>query len=291
MTPAIRRSHREMKKPGSPSRLLRLPRELRDQILRYLLLERTQPPPNPSFPGSRIWRDDVAHPAHYSSWRYPSLVWVNQQLRNEYFDIVEEYAQSNQNKAELDIMSKGYVFYPTWIFLPPDLPGEFPYDLTVHLRIFSTEAYRSNDGWPRQPGSGFRCLLRLLNQLVHHGPSFGHHLELQRGLWLFVINRLTVNISFHDDYTPDTWPETSHNIFRMLKALATDGLAKELVKTIHAHTEYFHQGSHVVYDREWKVNEQYDHGKAEEWRATGFLLSHQRSLSDDYRPKYEDDYI
>lgn len=271
--------------------LLQLPRELRDEISRYILHARTHPPPNPSFPGERIWRDDIAHPKHYSSWRYPSLVWVNQQLRNEYFELVEVFSKSRQNKAELDIMSKGYVFYPTWIYLPPDLPGESPFDLTVNLRIFSTEAYRSNDGWPRQPGAGFRCLLRLLNQLVHHGPSFGHHLELLRGRWLFAINRLSVNISFHDDYWPDTWPETAHNIFRILKALAVDGLAKDVVRTVHAHTEYDEGGKTKIYDREWEVCERYDAGKASEWRAMGFLSPHQRSLSDDYRRNFQVDFI
>lgn len=189
------------------------------------------------------------------------------------------------------LRNTGYVFYPTWVYLPPDLPGEFPFDLTVHLRIFSTEAYRMNDGWPRQPGAGFRCLLRLLNQLVHHGPSFGHHLELLRGRWLFAINRLSVNITFHDDYTPATWPETSHNIFRMLKALAQDGLARGVVKVVHAHTEYYQDGNKVVYDKEWKVVEQYQPDRASLWKTTGFLTPHQNTLRDDYRHSYGDDYI
>ena len=269
----------------SSSKLLQLPRELRDDLYTYFLHARKPPPPNPSFPGSRIWRDDIAHPGHYSSWRWPNLVWVNRQIRNEYFELVEELSKSHQHKAELDIMSKGYVLYPTWVYLPPDLPGEHPFDLTVYLRIFSTEAYRCNDGWPRQPGSGFRCLLRLLNQLVHHGPSFGHHLELLRGRWLFAINRLSVHISFHDDYTPATWPETAHQIFRMLKALAVDGMAKDVIRTIHAHTEYQENGNGklVIYDREWEVSSSYNEDKASEWRETGFLSRFQRTLSDDYR--------
>lgn len=122
------------------SRLLQLPSELRNEIYSYLIYSRTTPPPNPSFPGPRTWKDDIAHPRFYCSWRFPSIVWVNRQLRNEYFTLVEEYCNRRQTKAELDIMSKGFVFYPTWVHLPPDLPGETPYDLEVNLRIFSTAA-------------------------------------------------------------------------------------------------------------------------------------------------------
>ena len=182
-------------------------------------------------------------------------------------------------------MSKGYVFFPTWIYLPPDLPGERPFDLTVNLRLFSTEAYRNrefDDGRPSQPGPGFRCLFRLLNQLVHHGPSFGHHLELFRGRWLFAISRLSVNISFHDDYTPATWPETVQNIFRMLKALAVDGVAKGVIKTIHACTKYDQGGEYQVHDREWKVSQRYDVAKANLWREMGFLGPYQKALSGSY---------
>lgn len=272
-----------MDEPNASSKLLQLPREIRDEIYSFILKAHTKPPSNPSFPGERIWRDDIAHPKHYSSWRYSNLVWVNRQLRHEYFELVEKDSKNSQNKAELDIMSKGYVFYPTWVYLPPDLPGESPFDLTVNLRIFSTEAYRSNDGWPRQPGAGFRCLLRLLNQLVHHGPSFGHHLELLRGRWLFAINRLTVNITFHDDYTPDTWPDTGHSIFRMLKALAVDGLAKDVIRVVHARTTYDWRGNIMVYDSEWEVSQRYDYEKASLWRSMGFLSPYQRRLSYDYR--------
>ena len=45
-------------------------------------------------------------------------MWVNRQLRNEYVELVSEFSKTHQTKAELDIMSKGYVFYPTWVYLP-----------------------------------------------------------------------------------------------------------------------------------------------------------------------------
>ena len=271
------------------SPLLRLPPELRNGIYSYVLCEHQKSPPNPSFAGERVWHNDIAYPKYYSSWRYPSLVWVNRQLRNEYMDLVEELSNQGRLKAELDIMSKGYVFYPTWVYLPPD--WEMPIDLTVNLRIFSTEAYRSNDGWPRQPGSGFRCLLRLLYQLVHYGPSFGKHLELLRGRFLFAIKKLSVRISFHDDYTPDTWPETAHNIFKMSKALAIDGLANDIVSRVHVHTEYAQRGAMKVFEGYWEVSSHWDKVKAREWRRMGFLWPGQKCLSDEEQVDVKDDFI
>jgi len=184
-------------------------------------------------------------------------------------------------------MSKGYLYFPTWLFLPPDMPGEVPFDLTVHLRIFSTEAYHSNDGWPKQPGAGFRSLMKMLNQFIHCGPSFGHHLELMRG-WLFRIDTLKVNISFHDDYTANTWPVASHQIFKLLKGLALDGVTGDMIRRIHAHTEYEQKGELIVYDRMWDVCTEHNYAKAKQWRADGFLGAYQKHLGCDYRSDWDD---
>ena len=131
------------------SALLRLPRELRDTILTYVVETGNDRPLNPSFPGRRTFRDHIAYPER-AQWSYVRLRAVSRQLRQEYHELIEVLLATGQLNAELDIMSKGYLMYPTWTYLPPCGDTSHPVDLNVTLRIFSTEAYRSNDGWPRQ---------------------------------------------------------------------------------------------------------------------------------------------
>lgn len=77
----------------------------------------------------------------------------------------------------------------------------------------------------------------------------------------------------------------------MLKALALHGLAGDVVRRVHAHTEYDLKGSRKIYDSTWKVSTLYDTGRASEWRDTGFLAQHQKTLSDDYRRNGDQDYV
>ncbi|KAK5163600.1 uncharacterized protein LTR77_010549 [Saxophila tyrrhenica] len=224
------------------SPLLNLPRELRDEILCHILEARNEPPRYPPTVGRRTKLHDIHYPP-YVPFRYPSWVWVCRQLRNECFEKVSGRTAGRPLKAELDIIFKGYLSWPTWTYLPPLLPREKPFDLDVTLRIFSTEAFRSNDGWPRQPD----------------------------GDNLYRINQLSVQVSFHDDYSPDTFPETAHNIFRMLKELATVGLTDNIVKTVSAHTEYVQRGKTIVFKGEWDVPEESDDEKKKEWNQIGFF--------------------
>ena len=159
-------------------------------------------------------------------------------------------------------------------------PGRGPFDLDVSLRIFSTESFRSNDGWPRQPGDGFRTLKKMLDLFTHDGPSFGYVSKYTDRNELWTVNRLSVNVTFHEQSKPDSWPETTHNIFKMLKALAVDGLAGDILKRVRVHAEYMHEGQVQVFDREWEVSDQYDATKAEQWRSIGFLSPMQKTLSD-----------
>lgn len=77
----------------------------------------------------------------------------------------------------------------------------------------------------------------------------------------------------------------------MLKALALHGMAKDLVQTIHAHTEYVHRGVRNVYDSSWTVSQTYDPDRAREWKDMGFLTRYQRMLSDDYRRNLDVDFV
>ena len=209
-----------MEDPHPESGLLRLPRELRDEIYTYLS-RHEEPLPDPSQHGGRIELGYVMYPGFYKSWWYPSVIWVNRQLRREYM----EMSSSLQFKSELDIVPEGYLFYPTWTHIDPSITSGIPSDLNVTLRVFSTVALESHDGWPPQHGTGFRSLLRLLNEFACYGPSFG--CNAGRKIRMPVcINRLSIHIVFDRCLWDDWVREAAHNVFRMLKALALNGVPK-----------------------------------------------------------------
>lgn len=272
-----------MAAPSPDAALLRLPRELRDEIYSYFVESRQRPPTNPSAVKDRRGTHDIRFQTDLRSWRYPCLVWVNQQLRSEFISYLEGRLKSCRSEVGLDIMVKGYLFYPTWTCLPTMFTEQAPFDLHVNLRISSTESFRSNDaryGLARQPGSGFRSLLQLLRLFVAYGPSFGFRLACLGDRKLFAIDNLSVNVTFHDDYTPDTWPDTAHAIFRMLKALALDGPAEGVARTIHAHTDYLHAKESKCFNSGWTVSSKPEHepGTLRRWREFGFLAANQDSL-------------
>lgn len=137
-----------MEDEAKPFNLLSLPRELRDHIYQELPPEhRGKPPPNPSSAGERIrGLHDNMFVANQTILKYHPIIYVCHQIRDE----LRENATKDDCKAPtaaLDIMAKGYLFYPTWIVLPAVLKRGEHFNLDVNLRIFSTEAFRSNDGW------------------------------------------------------------------------------------------------------------------------------------------------
>lgn len=295
-----RRPQKQFKRPAPPPStqpqrhtdgFFSSPPELKAQIYSLVLdSDRVDPPSAPLLGDHEGAPGEVRYPAHYKPWRWPLAFWASRTFRNDLIDHAENRLMKRLVRAELDIMVNGFVVYPTWLHLPPDLGGDVPFDLDVSLRIFSGEAFRSNDGWPRQPGAGFRILLRLLCQLIHAGPSFGHRFEILSGKGAFPINTLRVNVTFHDPYTPATSPATSHEIFRMLKVLATSGLAHGIIKTIHVHAEYTPPPPNVAkvtWDRTYPVAARVDDTQTQQWRQMGFLNAHQRTLADDYRPAWD----
>jgi hypothetical protein len=208
---------------------------------------------------------------------------TNRQLRAELHELVDKRLEFQNVTAELDIMFKGYVSWPTWVYFPlfvlPTTRAETQRDwnlnINVHLRIFSTEGFHSSDGWPRQPGEGFRDLFMLLLQFIEHGPDFGHsgsqydstsrllssRPDAERGEDPAVsmekqyrINTLTVNLTFHDIYTPATHPESVHQIFKSLKELALSGFFSHTIQTIRARAKYVQQGKEVEWENQWRVN-------------------------------------
>jgi hypothetical protein len=279
--------------PSSPS-LLGLPRELRDQIVEFLIEHNNSKnaPPSPPFAGRRSKGNssaphDILFPVDHFNPKYPPLVLVNRQLYNEVRENLESLERIGKATAELDLMAKGYMFYPTFTYLPGCLRRDKAFDLQVNLRIFSTESFRQDDGWPRQPGSGFRTLLTLLNNLLVTGPSLAFPQPGGMEKEPYRIETLYIDITFHDLYTPGTWPSTTHEIFRLLKCFSISGIPYPYIKALEATVAFetnLPGGASSVYnpstwdllskaysvEGKWRVSELCDKAMLEHFRSEGF---------------------
>lgn len=224
--------------------LLSLPRELRDQIYGYLLDAYRKVPISPLFPGPRRFRRGKDGTLRDISYSTPSpdtgiiaLSETSQQLHQEVLQVAHKPSRLDNLNAELDIMVKGYIMWPTWTTLPLLTSNDATLNINVNLRIFSTESFRENDGWPRQPGAAFRSLLTLLCQFIYNGASFKPppskpNMEPEKRHRR--INTLSIHVSFFDLYTPDTWLDTRTEIERTLRALAVMGQIQTCVREIRA---------------------------------------------------------
>ncbi|KAK5122751.1 hypothetical protein LTR85_003666 [Meristemomyces frigidus] len=256
--------------PSTPS-LLGIPRELRDQINSYLTAHAIsrKPPPSPPFAGKRTrGADDIMYLADQLNTRFPNIALVNRQLWCEVTENV--FSSTAKPSAELDLMAKGYTFYPTFTHLPSHIRRGRGLDLKVNLRIFSTEAFRSNDGWPRQAGAGFRTLLALLNNFLRYGPPLVPSRHTVEDATPFSIDTLTVNVTFHDLYTPDTWARTSSEILKVLKGVAVSGVPSPFIKNVKADVNYENRIGSLSVHKEWPVAEHRNAGSLYEWNRDGF---------------------
>ncbi|KAF2165104.1 hypothetical protein M409DRAFT_24490 [Zasmidium cellare ATCC 36951] len=237
----------------APTGLLSLPRELRDQIYPYLTTATWNPQsslriiPPPSSDGQLyFW------PEH-AKWQPIALLSVNRQLRSEVRDFIASQHKTGNVRLELDICVKGYVYTPTWTFLNFAFRPRDSLDLHVNLTLFSTEAFRRNDGWPRQPGQIFRALLNFLNRFIYRGPSFLDSDPPFETPGPHFIKTLSVDVTFQDYYTMDTWPETVHEVFRMLKALTMLNTAGRYIGRVEVRVIYSHGLRAVHRQAGWDV--------------------------------------
>jgi hypothetical protein len=303
--------------------LFQLPREIRDLIYSCLLDACNEAPPNPSYPGDRIKMKGhgsrnrprslvpTSYPANAYQCDYIGLLRTNQQFRAEILDLTGKRLASGRTTAKLDLMVKGYVAYPTWTYFPwfahPgwkasacehtnfDVDENRSLNVDVSLRIFSTEGFRRNDGWPRQPGSSFRDLFLLLQQFIEFGSGFGQSCDRSQTIssldlprmeseWLtndrlletaerrlFRIDTLSVDIEFYDMYTRATHPETVHMIFKALKELALSGFFRHRIRCIKARCRYTRHGTDVEWTNEWAVSTRPDVNVLQEWDNLGFI--------------------
>ena len=171
------------------SRLLSLPREIRDQII-ILALESLEPPPRS--PGAVVTRSRIAKDtSRYGSVQYPvhfqqafaSLTQCNRQLRGELHELFHFQRHDESLTCRLDCMCDLRTLWPTWTCCPGPLQNMR--HLEMDFRLFGVAyedgLFAGNGG----PGRMFRPLFELLNRFVHHGYRFfsssssGHNLHLQ----------------------------------------------------------------------------------------------------------------
>jgi hypothetical protein len=211
---------------------LDLPRELRDMVYIYFLEARGSAPPSPSFAGPRIFRldrvhedaalipqKDIAYPVDIPQSSVHALLQVNRTVRSEVLELAQKRDKGKRPlPAELDVMATGYVLYPLWTRLPVLTSNNSVLNVTVNVRIFSPEAFRTRHGPPQLPGMAYYSFLALLNQFVTCGPAFtslGGCIEN-----FSPIDTLTVRLINHDDYTPRMFPPAVYEMVRLCKALA-----------------------------------------------------------------------
>ncbi|CAK3976811.1 Hypothetical predicted protein [Lecanosticta acicola] len=240
-------------KPG-PS-LLSLPPELRDQILLHTLHQTWNAEstlriiPNPDIKDGQIyfWPEDA-------KWNPAPLLAICKQLRHEIQGLMLSQHKASTVRFEIDLRVKGWVYTPTWTYMSFALrPRDRIDELKVCMTIYSTEAFRRNDSWPRQPGQVFGNLLRLLNRFLFRGPSFLDRDPPAETPGPHFIKRLSVHVGFEDWYTPATWAETVYEIFSLMKALSLLDTAHQYIGSIHVTTMYSYRGEEISRDREWRV--------------------------------------
>lgn len=278
------------------SALLDLPRELRDIIYAYFLEAHRPSPPSPPFSGPRIFRlaedengqpipqKDIAYPVSIPRTNIHALLHTNRSIRSEILELVDKRNQSHAYlPAELDLMVTGYVLYPLWTRLPCLPSGTATsLDLTVNMRVFSAEAFRANDGWPRQPGVAFRCLLTLLNQFLTCGPAFARLPPLQRDSSREVhtpsIDTLTVWMVNYDIYTPRMFPPAVYETVRRCKALALRADVRPVVRRVRVVVDDSEGRFEGLEGREWEFevlgecDEDDLFARRLEWEDMGFWL-------------------
>ncbi|KAK3068086.1 hypothetical protein LTR53_014617 [Teratosphaeriaceae sp. CCFEE 6253] len=235
--------------------LLGLPREIRDQILSYLLVNNEDAPRNPHSAGRRKYRSSgCALLLNDPALRFTKVWAVNRQLRRE----LGEHRAMADGHAELDIQINN-VLYPTWTRLPLSLRPGKPFDLDVKLRVLTTEGILPVVRLFSYPNQGFSDLFSMLSHLLRNGPRF--HLPSRVAATTskrepYRLKTLNVLVSFHDYYTPNTWSEATTEIFRRLDQFAASGIPWPYVERIRADVKYHdikHQ-AHAEESREWAVD-------------------------------------
>lgn len=264
--------------PDAQCRFLSLPRELRDLIYIHTLEQRSDPPtrtfrtiPPPGTDGQfYLWTEE-------STWKPLNLLVINHQIRSESQELITSLKSSEKLNFELDILAKGYIYTPKWTLLNHGLQPCSPLNLTVNLRILSTESFRHANPTNANEGHVFHTLLNFLSRFIFLGPSFLHHKPAFTTVGPHYISNLRLLITFQDYYTRATHAETVHECFRMCKALTRLDTIKEYIGKLEVEAEWCVRGEEYRRERTWDLKKaecDMEGGeeklKEENWATMGF---------------------
>ncbi|KAK3633709.1 hypothetical protein LTR56_014089 [Elasticomyces elasticus] len=244
---------------SSTASLFGLPREIRDQIIAYVLVHIKDPPLHywASSSCQQAPSDLNAKPrTDHPDISFTKLRDVNHQLREEVADHCRAAYRPNEAKANLDISFSGQFYSPTWTYVPALLqPGRL-FDLNINARILSTESFK----WHSRSlvGSGYWSLYYVINDLFRCGPSLDFARYLRDTDDICSLKTLTVSFSFHDPYTPDTWPVTATEIVRRMQLFATSGVLHPHIERLKVSISYEASNSCYSYNEDWPIEPSVD---------------------------------
>ncbi|KAL8668847.1 MAG: hypothetical protein Q9168_006534 [Polycauliona sp. 1 TL-2023] len=178
------------------SLFLKLPREVRDEIISLVLNSPIAPPISPHHAGVR-YKEDINERDDRSVF-YPlpaniygpalALSCCNRQSRQEVHDLITNPCLTKSPTYKLDVMLKGCELWPTWVTHCGSVStiDHLQIDLRLFDLLYGGQSFWGNGG----PGLAFVVLFRALNRLLHHGPTFLYH-EASHGV---KVNTLVINL-------------------------------------------------------------------------------------------------
>ncbi|KAK3660791.1 hypothetical protein LTR56_000549 [Elasticomyces elasticus] len=240
----------------SNATLLGLPREIRDQIIAYVLVHIEEPPLHWRFARERAAPEiNAKPPTDHPDISFTKLRDVNHQLCEEVAEHCHAAYRPNEAKANLDISFSGQWYSPTWTYVPALLQPGRPFDLNIQARILSTESFQRS-----RPliGSGYWSLYHAINDLLRRGPSLEFMRHLRATDDTCALKTLTILFSFRDPYTPDTWPTTATEVVRRMQLFATSGVLHLHIERLRVSISYETSNSCYSYNEDWPIEPSVD---------------------------------
>ncbi|KAK5732105.1 hypothetical protein LTR17_010813 [Elasticomyces elasticus] len=242
---------------ASHATLLGLPREIRDQIIAYVLVHIEEPPSHWRYASATAAPKFSAKPStdDHPAISFTKLQDVNRQLREEIADHCRAAYRPNEAKANLTISLGGNWCCPVWTYVPALLQPGRPFDLNIQARILSTGSFQRSSPLL---GSGCWILYSAINDILRRGPSldFTRHMGMMNDTC--DIKTLSISFSFRDPYTPDTWPATATEIVRRMQLFATSGVLFPDVERFRVNISYETTKSRYLYDEDWPIEPSVD---------------------------------
>lgn len=222
------------------TRLLSIPREIRDEIYLQVLQSArpSSPPTSPAAAGPRT--EECIHRAwsnrslFYPNIQSPYGLWspmllTNRQTNAEIRDLIASAEFLHRQQAfpfKLDCMVEGFSIWPTWTLFPALVArmGVLEVDLRFLDAKLNSCLFYGDGG----PGLLFRPLFRLLNGLFLNGPQFlerdttGGLLHLE----LLVVNVvLPPSVDLAQDGNDDlgSWPYALDSLKSKIQQIAESG--------------------------------------------------------------------